>query len=67
MRVSPAICNRVVHAVRGVLNQFVPDIFIYTDHCKGAQSGRYVLMVTFLRQDNTPRPSFLDGKQGIKP
>lgn len=40
MRVSPAICNRVVHAVRGVLNQFVPDIFIYTDHCKGAQSGR---------------------------
>ncbi|XP_015779318.1 PREDICTED: RNA 3'-terminal phosphate cyclase-like protein [Acropora digitifera] len=40
MRVSPAMCNRVVNAARGVLNQFVSDIFIYTDHCKGAQSGR---------------------------
>ena len=27
MRVSPAICNRVVDAVRGVLNQFVSDIY----------------------------------------
>lgn len=42
MRVSPAICNRVVDAARGVLNQFVSDIYIYTDHCKGAQSGKYV-------------------------
>lgn len=40
MRVSPAICNRVVDAVRGVLNQFVSDIYIYTDHCKGGQSGK---------------------------
>ena len=45
MRVSPAMCNRVVNAARGVLNQFVSDIFIYTDHCKGAQSGRYVPMM----------------------
>ncbi|CAH3129542.1 unnamed protein product [Pocillopora meandrina] len=40
MRVSPAICNRVVDAVRGVLNQFVSDIYIYTDHSKGGQSGK---------------------------
>ena len=44
MRVSPAICNRVVDAVRGVLNQFVSDIYIYTDHCKGGQSGKYVIL-----------------------
>ena len=44
MRVSPAICNRVVDAVRRVLNQFVSDIYIYTDHCKGGQSGKYVIL-----------------------
>ncbi|XP_033115136.1 RNA 3'-terminal phosphate cyclase-like protein [Anneissia japonica] len=40
MRVSPAMSNRIVDATRGVLNQFVPDIYIYTDHMKGAQSGK---------------------------
>ena len=49
MRVSPAICNRVVDAARGVLNQFVSDIYIYTDHCKGAQSGKYVHFISKLR------------------
>ena len=43
MRVSPAICNRVVDAVHGVLNQFVSYIYIYTDHCKGGQFGKYVI------------------------
>ena len=42
MRVSPAVCNRVVDSARGILNQFVSDLYIYTDHCKGAQSGKYV-------------------------
>ena len=45
MRVSPAVCNRVVDATRSVLNQFVSDIYIYTDHCKGAQSGKYVMFI----------------------
>ena len=49
MRVSPAICNRVVDAARGVLNQFVSDIYIYTDHCKGAQSGKYVHFISKFR------------------
>ena len=44
MRVSPAICNRVVDAVHGVLNQFMSDIYIYTDHCTGGQSGKYVIL-----------------------
>lgn len=48
MRVSPAICNRVVDAARGVLNQFISDIYIYTDHCKGAQSGKYVNLFPFI-------------------
>ncbi|XP_060574958.1 RNA 3'-terminal phosphate cyclase-like protein [Ruditapes philippinarum] len=39
-RMSPATANRVVDATRSVLNSFLPDIYIYTDHMKGAQSGK---------------------------
>lgn len=39
MKVSPAFVNRMVDASRGVLNQFLSDIYIYTDHVKGTQSG----------------------------
>ena len=40
VRVSPAVANRIVDAARGVLNKFLPDIYIYTDHLKGSQSGK---------------------------
>ncbi|XP_072023641.1 RNA 3'-terminal phosphate cyclase-like protein [Amphiura filiformis] len=40
MRVSPAAPNRMVDAARGVLNKFLPDIYIYTDHMRGPQSGK---------------------------
>ncbi|XP_029024852.3 RNA 3'-terminal phosphate cyclase-like protein [Betta splendens] len=40
VRVSPQIGNRIVESARGVLNQFLPDIYIYTDHMKGANSGK---------------------------
>ncbi|XP_063962622.1 RNA 3'-terminal phosphate cyclase-like protein isoform X2 [Lytechinus pictus] len=40
MRVSPATPNRIVDAARSILNQFLPDIYIYTDHMKGPQSGK---------------------------
>ncbi|KAJ8306596.1 hypothetical protein KUTeg_017141 [Tegillarca granosa] len=40
VRVSPATTNRIVDAARSILNQFLPDIYIYTDHYKGSQSGR---------------------------
>ena len=40
-RVSPQTANRMVEAARGVLNTFIPDIFIYTDHYKGNESGKY--------------------------
>ncbi|XP_070564203.1 RNA 3'-terminal phosphate cyclase-like protein [Ptychodera flava] len=40
MRVSPATANRIVDAAKGVLLQFLPDIYIYTDHMKGQQAGK---------------------------
>ncbi|KAJ7335493.1 hypothetical protein JRQ81_013434 [Phrynocephalus forsythii] len=39
VRVSPQIANRIVDAARSILNKFLPDIYIYTDHMKGASSG----------------------------
>ncbi|XP_059139892.1 RNA 3'-terminal phosphate cyclase-like protein, partial [Physella acuta] len=40
VRVSPAFVNRLVDSARGVLNKFLTDIYIYTDHMKGHQSGK---------------------------
>ncbi|XP_071864630.1 RNA terminal phosphate cyclase 1 [Bombus fervidus] len=40
IRVSPAIANRIVESAKGVLLNFLPDVYIYTDHCKGASSGK---------------------------
>lgn len=39
-RMSPATANRVVDAARSILNTCLPDIYIYTDHMKGPQSGK---------------------------
>jgi RNA 3'-terminal phosphate cyclase-like protein len=39
-RVSPQTPNRVIESVRSVLNQFIPDIYIYTDIYKGNESGK---------------------------
>ncbi|ORX68315.1 18S rRNA biogenesis protein [Linderina pennispora] len=38
-RVSPQTANRMVESARGELNRFIPDIYIYTDVYKGAESG----------------------------
>lgn len=40
IRVSPAIANRIVESAKGVLLKFLPDVYIHTDHCKGAASGK---------------------------
>ncbi|KAK1787654.1 hypothetical protein P4O66_016143 [Electrophorus voltai] len=40
VRVSPQMANRIVDSARSILNQFIPDIYIYTDHMKGASSGK---------------------------
>lgn len=38
-KVSPQFSARMVDAARGVLNDFLPDVWIYSDHCKGAACG----------------------------
>lgn len=40
VRVSPQMANRLVESARSILNQLLPDIYIYTDHMKGANSGK---------------------------
>eukprot|EP00041_Stephanoeca_diplocostata_P015377 m.293085 g.293085 ORF g.293085 m.293085 type:complete len:360 (+) comp20014_c0_seq3:260-1339(+) len=39
-RVSPQTGNRVVDSARGVLNKLLPDVYIYTDHYRGAEAGK---------------------------
>ncbi|KAL0074560.1 RNA 3'-terminal phosphate cyclase [Phycomyces blakesleeanus] len=39
-RVSPQTANRLVESARSVLNRYIPDIYIYTDVYKGAESGK---------------------------
>eukprot|EP00035_Acanthoeca_spectabilis_P020911 m.435246 g.435246 ORF g.435246 m.435246 type:complete len:361 (+) comp17828_c0_seq1:4638-5720(+) len=39
-RVSPQISNRVVDSTRGVLNQLLPDVYVYTDNYRGAEAGK---------------------------
>ncbi|KAH8917972.1 18S rRNA biogenesis protein [Atractiella rhizophila] len=38
-RTSPAFATRLVNAARGVLNRYIPDVYIYTDSMKGASAG----------------------------
>lgn len=40
IRVSPTIANRIVESAKSVLLNFLPDVYIYTDLCKGAASGK---------------------------
>jgi len=38
-RCSPQFANRMVTSARGILNRFIPDVYIHTDHCKGKAGG----------------------------
>ncbi|KAG0566996.1 hypothetical protein M758_7G096900 [Ceratodon purpureus] len=38
-RVSPQMSNRMVDAARGVLNPFLPDVYVFTDHASGVEAG----------------------------
>jgi hypothetical protein len=38
-KISPQIANRLVDGARGILNSLLPDVYIYTDHFKGKDSG----------------------------
>ncbi|GBG72172.1 hypothetical protein CBR_g11105 [Chara braunii] len=39
-RVSPQMANRMVDSARGVLNRLLADVYIFTDHYKGNESGK---------------------------
>jgi RNA 3'-terminal phosphate cyclase-like protein len=38
-RVSPSISNRVVESSRFLLNKYIPDVWVFTDHYLGQKSG----------------------------
>mmetsp|Transcript_12155 Transcript_12155/g.18355 ORF Transcript_12155/g.18355 Transcript_12155/m.18355 type:complete len:362 (+) Transcript_12155:64-1149(+) len=38
-KISPTILTRVVDSARAVLNEYIPDVYIHTDHYRGADSG----------------------------
>ena len=35
----PQMANRLVDGARGVLNNFLPDVYIFTDHHNGKEAG----------------------------
>ncbi|EFJ22790.1 hypothetical protein SELMODRAFT_6228, partial [Selaginella moellendorffii] len=39
-RVSPHMANQMVDAAHGVLNRLLPDVYIFTDHYTGSESGK---------------------------
>lgn len=38
-RVSPQMANRMIDSAKGLALQFIPDVYIYSDHNKGKTSG----------------------------
>ncbi|XP_029169505.1 RNA 3'-terminal phosphate cyclase-like protein [Nylanderia fulva] len=40
IRVSPTIANRIVESAKSVLLKFLPDVYVYIDHCKGSTGGK---------------------------
>lgn len=39
IKVSPQFSNRMVDGIRGILNEFVADVYIHTNHSSGKSSG----------------------------
>ncbi len=40
-RTSPQICNRMVETMRGVFVDFIPDVWVHSDHSKAGLSAGY--------------------------
>lgn len=40
VRVSPQFSSRMIDAARGILNRYVPDLYLYSDVYKGEESGK---------------------------
>lgn len=39
-RMSPQMANRMVESSRSILTRYIPDVYLYTDVYKGAESGQ---------------------------
>ncbi|BBN19949.1 RNA 3'-terminal phosphate cyclase-like protein [Marchantia polymorpha subsp. ruderalis] len=39
-RVSPQMANRMIDSARGIFNRLLPDVYIFTDHYTGHESGK---------------------------
>lgn len=39
-RVSPQMANRMVEAARGVLNRYIPDLYLFADVYRGEEAGK---------------------------
>ncbi|KAG9511382.1 RNA 3'-terminal phosphate cyclase-like protein, partial [Fragariocoptes setiger] len=39
-RVSPQMANRMIDVAKGIILQYIPDIYIYSDHHRGKSSGK---------------------------
>lgn len=39
-RVSPQLANRLIESSRGILNRYVPDLYLFSDVYKGDDSGK---------------------------
>lgn len=39
-RVSPQMANRMVEAARGVLNRYIPDLYLFADVYRGDEAGK---------------------------
>lgn len=52
-RVSPQVANRLIEASRGHLNQYIADVYIYSDVFKGEEAGRSPGYSLFLQAEST--------------
>ncbi|KAG8130585.1 putative RNA 3'-terminal phosphate cyclase-like protein [Naja naja] len=66
VRVSPQIANRMVDSARSILNKFLPDIYIHTDHMKGTSSGKSPGFGLFLVAETT-NGTFLSAELASNP
>jgi RNA 3'-terminal phosphate cyclase-like protein len=39
-KVSPDLVNRMIDSMRGVFNDYIPDVWIHSDHFKGSSAGK---------------------------
>lgn len=52
-KVSPQLTTRVVDKVREVFNDYIPDVWIHTDHFKKGQAGEQAGYAVSLQAETT--------------